>query len=63
LRETQERMLDFTKELQRRVRESLSLSELITTHVVQNLVFVPIMVGMMFFLIEFLVCDSVFDYD
>jgi len=46
-------MLDFTKELQRRVRDSLSLSDLITTHVVQNLVFVPIMVGLMFFLIAF----------
>ena len=53
LRETQERMLNFTRELSRRVRQSLSLSDLITTHVVQNLVFVPIMLGMMFFLIEF----------
>jgi hypothetical protein len=53
LRETQERMLDFTRELSRRVRQSISLSDLITTHLVQNLVFVPIMLGMMFFLIEF----------
>lgn len=53
LRETQERMLNFTRELSRRVRQSISLSDLITTHVVQNLVFVPIMLGMMFFLIEF----------
>lgn len=53
LRETQERMLDFTRELSRRVQQSLPVSDLITTHLVQNLVFVPIMVGMMFFLIEF----------
>eukprot|EP00531_Pseudo-nitzschia_arenysensis_P006261 CAMPEP_0116146204 /NCGR_PEP_ID=MMETSP0329-20121206/17038_1 /TAXON_ID=697910 /ORGANISM="Pseudo-nitzschia arenysensis, Strain B593" /LENGTH=875 /DNA_ID=CAMNT_0003641933 /DNA_START=172 /DNA_END=2799 /DNA_ORIENTATION=- len=53
LRETQERMLDFTRELSRRVRQSISVSDLITTHLVQNLVFVPIMLGMMFFLIEF----------
>jgi hypothetical protein len=53
LRETQERMLEFTQELSRRVHLSLPLQGLITTHVVQNLVFVPIMVGMMFFLIEF----------
>lgn len=53
LRETQERMLDFTRELSRRVRQSITLSDLITTHLFQNLVFVPIMLGMMFFLIEF----------
>lgn len=53
LRETQERMLDFTKELSRRVQQSLPVSDLIATHLIQNLVFVPIMVGMMFFLIEF----------
>ena len=53
LRETQERMLDFTRELSRRVRHSLSVSDLITNHLAQNLLFVPIMLGMMFFLIEF----------
>ncbi|KAG7340645.1 membralin family protein [Nitzschia inconspicua] len=53
LRETQERMLDFTRELSRRFHQSLPVSDLITTHLIQNLVFVPIMVGMMFFLIEF----------
>jgi hypothetical protein len=53
LRETQERMLDFTRELSRRVQRSLPVSDLIATHLIQNLVFVPIMVGMMFFLIEF----------
>lgn len=53
LRETQERMLDFTRELSRRVQQALPVSDLIGTHLIQNLVFVPIMVGMMFFLIEF----------
>jgi hypothetical protein len=53
LRETQERMMDFTRELSRRVQQSLPVSDLIATHLIQNLVFVPIMVGMMFFLIEF----------
>jgi hypothetical protein len=53
LRETQEKMLDFTRELSRRTQLSLPVSNLITTHLIQNLVFVPIMVGMMFFLIEF----------
>ena len=53
LRETQERMLVFTRELSRRVQRSLPVSDLIATHLIQNLVFVPIMVGMMFFLIEF----------
>jgi hypothetical protein len=53
LRETQERMLEFTQELSRRVSMSLPLRDLITRHVLHNLLFVPIMVGMMFFLIEF----------
>jgi hypothetical protein len=53
LRETQEKMLDFTRELSRRTQLSLPVSNLITTHLIHNLVFVPIMVGMMFFLIEF----------
>ena len=35
------------------VREERPLRQLIVTHVVENLVFVPIMVGVMFFLIEF----------
>lgn len=59
LRETQERMLEFTQELSRRVRQSMSLSDLITTHLAQNLVFVPIMLGMMFFLIEIYQGDKV----
>ena len=52
LRETQERMLEFTRQLQVRVRSHRPVTDLVTTHVVENLVFVPIMVGMIFFLIE-----------
>jgi len=53
LRETQDRMLYFTFQLQAHVSADRPLGKLIVTHVVENLVFVPIMVGMMFFLIEF----------
>jgi hypothetical protein len=53
LRETQEHMLEFTHQLSRLVSSRQPLQGLVTTHVLHNLVFVPIMVGMMFFLIEF----------
>jgi hypothetical protein len=46
-------MLEFTFQLQSRVRANLPLGSLILDHVLENLVFVPIMVGMIFFLIEF----------
>ena len=59
LRETQQRMLEFTIQLQNHVREHRSLGKLILVHVLENLVFVPIMVGMMFFLIEFYGGDKV----
>jgi hypothetical protein len=59
LRETQQRMLEFTMQLQAHVREERSLGRLIFVHVVENLVFCPIMVGMMFFLIEFYGGDKV----
>jgi hypothetical protein len=58
LRTTQERMLEFTLQLQAHVRQERPLGLLITTHVLENLVFVPIMLGMMFFLIEFYGGDS-----
>jgi Tumour-associated protein len=58
LRTTQERMLEFTIQLQAHVRQELPLGILITTHVLENLVFVPIMLGMMFFLIELYGGDS-----
>ncbi len=53
LRETQERMLEFTQELSRRVSIQLPLLDLVVFHLIHNLVFIPIMIGMMFFLIEF----------
>lgn len=58
LRTTQERMLDFTLQLQAHVRQERPLGLLVTTHVLESLVFVPIMLGMMFFLIEFYGGDS-----
>ncbi len=51
--ETQDRMLEFTLQLQTRVRNGMPLGGLILDHVLENLIFVPIMVGMVFFLIEF----------
>lgn len=53
LRETQERMLDFTHQLQNHVRNRQPVVHLVTRHFIDNLVFCPIMVGMIFFLIEF----------
>eukprot|EP01042_Synura_sphagnicola_P001071 gene1071-1207_t len=53
LRETQERMLKFTYLLQHYIRHSLPYASLVLTHVVESLVFVPIMVGILFFLFEF----------
>ena len=52
-------MLEFTIQLQNHVREHRSLGMLIFMHVMENLVFVPVMVGMMFFLIEFYGGDKV----
>lgn len=53
LRETQERMLKFTYDLQIYVRRGLSYQNLVLNHVVGSLVFVPVMVGILFFLFEF----------
>ena len=50
LRETQHRMLKFTFLLQDRIRRSQAYASLIFTHVIESLVFVPIMMGMHFFL-------------
>jgi hypothetical protein len=54
LKETQERMLRFTYLLQYYTRHHFSILKLVTTHMVESLVFVPIMVGIMGFLFEFL---------
>ena len=53
LRETQERMLKFTYLLQFHVTRRLAISSLVLTHVLDSLVFVPIMLGIYFFLFEF----------
>ena len=51
--ETQDRMLEFTLQLQTYVRARLPLRGLVVKHILESLVFVPVMVGMIFFLIEF----------
>eukprot|EP00899_Mesostigma_viride_P006322 jgi/Mesvir1/15691/Mv03282-RA.1 len=53
LRETQARMFKFTVQLQHAARRRLPTSRLIFTHVVESLIFVPIMIGILFFLFEF----------
>ena len=59
LRETQERMLEFTHQLQSRVRLGQRVGQLVVKHLVENLVFVPIQVGIIFFLIEIYRGDKV----
>lgn len=53
LRETQSRMLQFTVQLQYHARHRLPAFRLIFVHVIESLVFVPIMIGILFFLFEF----------
>ncbi|KAK6915824.1 LOW QUALITY PROTEIN: Membralin, partial [Dillenia turbinata] len=53
LRETQTRMLKFTVQLQHHARHQLPTFQLIFVHVIESLVFVPIMIGILFFLFEF----------
>ena len=53
LRETQERMLKFTFLLQHHIAHRIPFTRLVVTHVVESLVFVPIVVGILFFLFEF----------
>lgn len=53
LRETQERMLKFTFLLQHHISHQIPYGLLVVTHVVESLVFVPIVVGILFFLFEF----------
>ena len=52
LRETQNRMLHFALQLQHHVRQRRPISTLIISHIVENMVFVPIMIGMVFFLMD-----------
>ncbi|KAK4254384.1 hypothetical protein QN277_009774 [Acacia crassicarpa] len=53
LRETQTRMLKFTVQLQHHAQHRLPTFQLIFVHVIESLVFVPIMIGVLFFLFEF----------
>jgi hypothetical protein len=53
LRETQARMLKFTFLLQHHISHSIPYAQLIFTHIIESLVFVPIMMGIAFFLFEF----------
>uniref|UniRef100_A0A7S1TRD7 Uncharacterized protein n=2 Tax=Phaeomonas parva TaxID=124430 RepID=A0A7S1TRD7_9STRA len=53
LRQTQNKMLRFTYMLERSVRYGMPYRGLVMTHVVDSLVFVPMMVGMLFFLFQF----------
>ncbi|CAK4073439.1 unnamed protein product [Aphanomyces euteiches] len=53
LRETQQRMLRFTLALQHHIRHRMPYVKLVFSHIIESLVFVPIMVGMLFFLFEF----------
>jgi hypothetical protein len=53
LRETQGMMLQFTVDLQRRIEQQRPYHTLVVNHAVNSLVFVPVMVGMLFFLCEF----------
>ncbi|KAL3818767.1 hypothetical protein ACJIZ3_004672 [Penstemon smallii] len=53
LRETQTRMLKFTVQLHHHARHRLPTFQLIFVHVIESLVFVPIMIGTLFFLFEF----------
>ncbi|ONK62521.1 uncharacterized protein A4U43_C07F4950 [Asparagus officinalis] len=46
-------MLRFTVQLQHHARHHLPTFQLIFVHVIESLVFVPIMIGILFFLFEF----------
>jgi hypothetical protein len=52
LRETQDRMVHFALQLQMHIRGRQPYGGLIFTHVIENMVFAPIMVGIIFFLTD-----------
>lgn len=62
LRETQARMLKFTFLLQHHISHSIPYAQLIFTHIIESLVFVPIMMGIVFFLFEFF-SDKIVSYN
>ena len=61
LRETQSRMLRFTYLLQHHTRHELPIFVLVFTHVTESLLFVPVMVGLHFFLKSFF-CDQLLSF-
>lgn len=57
LRETQSRMLHFTHLLQLHTQRDQPIAALVITHIIESLVFVPILLGMLFFMFEFFAGD------
>ena len=53
MRETQYRVLRFSLDLQMYLKKGTAYSNLMFNHLIGSLVFIPIMVGMLFFLYEF----------
>jgi hypothetical protein len=53
LKQTQSKMLKFTFLLQYHVQHRIPYISLVFTHVLESLIFVPIMIGILFFLFEF----------
>lgn len=59
LLETQQKMLTFTLLLQNTIRNRQPFARLIMAHVAQTFLFVPIMVGILFFLVSFYLYDKI----
>ena len=53
LSQTQQRMLRFTLQLHQYVRARLAVAPMILVHLLESLVFVPILLGVLFFMFEF----------
>ena len=53
LRETQEKMLKFTFLLQYHIRNHIPYASLIFRHLIESIVFVPVFLGLLFFIGEF----------
>lgn len=53
LRETQEKMLKFTFLLQYHIRNQIPYASLIFWHLIESIVFVPVFLGLLFFIGEF----------
>lgn len=54
LLETQDHMLKFTVQLQNHVQNRLPLWRLVCSHIIESLVFIPIMLGVLVFLMDFI---------